>query len=188
MQPTAEELIKEIAQLEMEVVHLENYLLSLYRAAFSHHQGTSPSALMEHGSQSLLHDAKLQTTDQENSTVHSTKQCVNNDTCALVTNQSSLEDFEKQRDCEIQLACSDHCSADADHCIYPPRENCRRVCNQSLGDYLFIYTNFFFFPFISSWGKLDVFLSAIKLETKHLVVMLKKSCECKNSNLLKINL
>lgn len=43
IQPT-NELINEIAALELEVMHLEQYLLSLYRKAFDH-QLTSPSTL-----------------------------------------------------------------------------------------------------------------------------------------------
>eukprot|EP00268_Persea_americana_P055700 TRINITY_DN6498_c0_g2_i5.p1 TRINITY_DN6498_c0_g2~~TRINITY_DN6498_c0_g2_i5.p1 ORF type:complete len:555 (-),score=119.44 TRINITY_DN6498_c0_g2_i5:347-2011(-) len=121
----AAELIKEIALLEMEVVHLEQYLLSLYRAAFNHHQGALPSAVMDHGPGSLLHDTKLQTTDQKNSTVQSTQQCVHNGTSSVTNQTSSFEDFEKQRESEIQHVQNygDQCSANSDHCIFPPREN-----------------------------------------------------------------
>ncbi|CAA6661637.1 unnamed protein product [Spirodela intermedia] len=39
--PPATELVKEIATLELEVLHLERYLLSLYRETFDHFQATS---------------------------------------------------------------------------------------------------------------------------------------------------
>lgn len=150
MQPAAE-LIKEIALLEMEVVHLEQYLLSLYRAAFNHHQGALPSAVMDRGPGSLSHDTKLQTTDQENSTVQSTQQCVHNGTSSVTNQTSSFEDFEKQRESEIQHVQNygDQCSADSDHCIYPPRENRNSVSRHHL-DILSFHANFLFFPFISS--------------------------------------
>ncbi|GMP28217.1 hypothetical protein CsSME_00003855 [Camellia sinensis var. sinensis] len=43
MPKPATELIKEIAVLELEVVHLEQYLLSLYRQAFDQKNSSSPS-------------------------------------------------------------------------------------------------------------------------------------------------
>lgn len=140
MQPAAE-LIKEIALLEMEVVHLEQYLLSLYRAAFNHHQGALPSAVMDRGPGSLLHDTKLQTTDQKNSTVQSTQQCVHNGTSSVTNQTSSFEDFEKQRESEIQHVQNygDQCSADSDHCIFPPRENHKSVSRHHSDILIFPY-------------------------------------------------
>ncbi|KAG8637645.1 hypothetical protein MANES_15G147300v8 [Manihot esculenta] len=41
------DLIKEIAVLELEIVHLERYLLSLYRSTFDHQQRSSPPTFDE---------------------------------------------------------------------------------------------------------------------------------------------
>ncbi|OVA00715.1 protein of unknown function DUF547 [Macleaya cordata] len=54
MQSSAE-LISEIATLEVEVMHLERYLLSLYRTAFENHLATLSPAVMDQGCSSDVH-------------------------------------------------------------------------------------------------------------------------------------
>ncbi|KAF8406770.1 hypothetical protein HHK36_008862 [Tetracentron sinense] len=52
---SAAELVNDIAALEVEVMHMERYLLSLYRTAFEHHLATLPSAVIGKGSRSHFH-------------------------------------------------------------------------------------------------------------------------------------
>ncbi|XP_058073313.1 uncharacterized protein LOC131222306 [Magnolia sinica] len=125
----AAELIKEIAVLELEVMHLEQYLLSLYRTAFDHHLTVKPSALMCQGSAPLMQDSGPPILEQTNCTVHSNPLCVYNDSCSEGMSQSySLEGVEEQQDCKDRHAqiFYPHSSTNSDDTTYPPRQNSKR--------------------------------------------------------------
>lgn len=135
LQP-ATELVKEIATLELEVLRLERYLLSLYRETFDRYQATSlikdqvrklPSKCRTGSSISQGEDeSKLMSLHLESSLPNSSKSKWNE--------SQSIEDIHRKRGIKFQDVCckSNHNLADSKDISVPATGNISTVCRYIL--------------------------------------------------------
>ncbi|PIA52455.1 hypothetical protein AQUCO_01000377v1 [Aquilegia coerulea] len=125
----AKELIKEIAVLEYEVVHLEQYLLSLYRKAFDQQGPTSSPCTDDDRSKSPLITQKEKflkvsgleiTSKRENSALPAKQSYLHDSLGSLQNEQTTTEVKEKVLDSGIHRSCS---SLNQHSTCTPPMEN-----------------------------------------------------------------
>ncbi|XP_042411935.1 uncharacterized protein LOC122001319 [Zingiber officinale] len=125
-EPDTEELVREIALLELEVMYLEQYLLSLYRRAFDHQVLTlSSSSVRNSDSKVIQHDSTLRASSRKEGTKHlSFRETMNqNSTIKLVPqddDQCSSALFSQRATCSAWMSSSNESLATAAYSCHSP--------------------------------------------------------------------